>query len=166
MATEERKIAGEESKKYDQLEELLKESKAKDENLISVLHQAQQIFGYLPRRVQIRVAQELDLALSEVYSVVSFYSLFTTTPQGDNKIEVCMGTACYVKGAGEILDKLCDKLDVEPGGTTDDGKFTLEGTRCVGACGMAPVVVINGKVHGRVKPDDVDELLKAVTSDK
>jgi NADH:ubiquinone oxidoreductase subunit E len=109
--------------------------------------------------VQIKIAEGLDITLSEVYGVATFYSQFALAPKGENIITVCLGTACYVKGAQAILDKISDILDVKPGGTTKDGKFTLDATRCVGACGLAPVIIINDDVHGRVTPEDVPAIL-------
>lgn len=127
--------------------------------LIQVLHHAQGIFGYLPKEVQLHIAKRLDLAPSKVYGVVSFYSYFTTEPRGEYKISVCLGTVCFVKGSDKILAKFEKELGIKAGETTKDLKFTLEGLRCVGACGLAPVVVVNGKVYGQVKPEDVTKIL-------
>ena len=145
---------------YLEVEKILEQAKQEEESLIDILHQVQEVVGYLPREVQIKVAQDLEIPLSEIYSVVSFYSLFSTEKKGDYNIEVCMGTACYVKGSGEVLDKLQEELEIEPGQVTEDGKFSLETTRCVGACGMAPVILVNGQAHGQVAVDDVPELLE------
>lgn len=127
--------------------------------LIQVLHHAQGIFGYLPKEVQLHIAKKLDLAPSKVYGVVSFYSYFTTEPRGEYKISVCLGTVCFVKGSDKILAQFEKELGIKAGETTKDLKFTLEGLRCVGACGLAPVVVVNGKVYGQVKPEDVSKIL-------
>ncbi|MCK8828327.1 NAD(P)H-dependent oxidoreductase subunit E [Natroniella acetigena] len=148
-----------EEKQYRELEDLLATAQQGDSNLIDILHQAQNIFGYLPRRVQVRVAEKMEIPFSKVYSVVSFYSLFSTTKRGKYTIEVCTGTACYVKGSQDILDQINDELGIEPGQTSEDDRFTLQDTRCVGACGMAPVVIIGDDVHGRVKSEQVSELL-------
>ncbi|MEG0842798.1 MAG: NAD(P)H-dependent oxidoreductase subunit E [Romboutsia sp.] len=127
--------------------------------LIQVLHHAQGIFGYLPREVQLHVAKKLDVSPSKVYGVVSFYSYFTTEPNGEFKISVCLGTVCFVKGSDKILEEFERLLEIKSGETTPDLKFSLEGLRCVGACGLAPVVVVNGKVYGNVKVDQVEDIL-------
>ena len=145
--------------KYEEIEKILKQAKEKEESLIDILHQVQNVVGYLPREVQIKVAQDLGIPLSEIYSVISFYSLFSTEAKGDYNIEVCMGTACYVKGADEVLERIKEELAIDPGQVTNDGQFSLETTRCVGACGMAPVILINGEAHGQVTTEDVAEIL-------
>ena len=127
--------------------------------LIPILHEAQELYGYLPLEVQRTIAEELETPLAEVYGVVSFYSQFTTTPRGKYRISVCMGTACYVKGAGEILDRLKARLSVDVGECTEDGRYSLDACRCIGACGLAPVVTINDEVFGKLQPDDVDEII-------
>ena len=145
--------------KYEEIEKILKQAKKDEESLIDILHKVQNVVGYLPREVQIKVAQYLGIPLSEIYSVVSFYSLFSTEAKGEYNLEVCMGTACYVKGADQVLEKLKEELEIEPGQVTDDGQFSLETTRCVGACGMAPVVLVNGEAHGQVSTEDAAEIL-------
>ena len=127
--------------------------------LIPVLHEAQELYGYLPLEVQRTIAEELDIPLAEVYGVVSFYAQFTTNPKGKYRISVCMGTACYVKGAGEILDKLKTRLSIDVGECTEDGKYSLDACRCIGACGLAPVVTINDEVFGKLLVDDVDSII-------
>ena len=151
--------AGETDPRYAQLEQLIQEYQGKPGALIPVLHKAQEIFGYLPEAVQVKVAQGLDIPLSEVYGVITFYSLFSTKPRGKHTIGVCMGTACYVKGAAQILEKLQKELKVKIGETTDDGIFTLTMTRCLGACGLAPVITIGDDVYGRLVPEKVAEVL-------
>lgn len=141
------------------LTELIAEHAGEKGALIPVLQQAQEIYGYLPIEVQKIIAERMDLPLEEVYGVVSFYSQFTLNPKGKYAISVCLGTACYVKGSQQILDKLCEKLGIKPGGITSDGKFSLDATRCLGACGLAPVMVINGEVYGRLKAEDLDRIL-------
>jgi NADH-quinone oxidoreductase subunit E/NADP-reducing hydrogenase subunit HndA len=132
------------------------ESTTKDEAaLISVLHKAQGIFGYLPREVQLYVGRKLNVSGAKVFGVVSFYSYFTTNPVGKNIINVCTGTACYVKGVEKVFDEFKSVLEIDNGETTEDGLFTLKDVRCVGACGLAPVVVIGEKVFGHVKAEDV-----------
>lgn len=128
--------------------------------LIAVLHKAQSIFGYLPREVQLHVSRLLDLPAAKVYGVVSFYSFFTEEPRGDHVINVCMGTACFVRGAEVILKEIEADLGVKAGQTTADGRFTVDALRCVGACGLAPVVMIDEKVYGRVKPGEIGAIIK------
>lgn len=127
--------------------------------LIAVLHKAQHIFGYLPQEVQKFVAKKLDLPVSKVNGVVTFYSYFTEIPTGKYVINVCMGTACFVKGAGEVLEEFERKLGIKVGQTTPDGKFTVQVLRCVGACGLAPVVTVNDKVYGHFTKQMVDKIL-------
>ena len=124
-----------------------------------VLQAAQEIFGYLPEEVQIMVAQGLDIPLSEVYGVASFYAQFTLNPKGRYQISICLGTACYVKGAAAILNAVEQKLGIAPGAITPDGKFSLDSCRCVGACGLAPVMMINEDVHGKLTPEMVKGIL-------
>jgi NADH:ubiquinone oxidoreductase subunit E len=138
----------------------LQEYKGVPGALIPVLHQAQLLFGYLPHDVQVRIAEELDLPLSEVYGVSSFYSFFSLKPRGKYTVSVCMGTACYVKGAPALLEKIRETLQIEDGETTEDGLFTLDTTRCVGACGLAPVLTIGDDVYGRLTPEKVPEILE------
>lgn len=127
--------------------------------LIQVLHHAQGIFGYLPKEVQLYISKKLDVSPAKVYGVVSFYSYFTTEPKGEYKISVCLGTVCFVKGSDKVLKEFEKQLAIKSGETTSDHKFSLDGLRCVGACGLAPVVVVNGKVYGQVKPEQVSEIL-------
>jgi NADH-quinone oxidoreductase subunit E/NADP-reducing hydrogenase subunit HndA len=127
--------------------------------LINVLHKAQGIFGYLPAEVQEIVARELNVSVAKVYGVITFYSFFTMIPRGENPISICMGTACYVRGGEKVLDEFRRKLKIEVGQTTPDGKFSLNCLRCVGACGLAPVVMVGDKTYGRVSPDGVQEIL-------
>lgn len=127
--------------------------------LVQVLKKAQEIYGYLPLEVQTTVAEGLNVPLEEVYGVVTFYSLFTIYPKGEYKISVCLGTACYVKGSGDIYQKLIDRLGIKGGTCTADGKFSLEACRCIGACGLAPVLTVNDDVYGRLTVDDVDKIL-------
>ncbi len=130
--------------------------------LINILHQTQNFFGYLPVEVQTLIAKKLNIPASKVYGVVTFYSFFTMTPKGQYPISVCMGTACYVKGAEKVLDELKKVLSVNVGGTTPDGKFSLSSLRCVGACGLAPVILIGERVYGRVTPDDVEKIINEI----
>jgi NADP-reducing hydrogenase subunit HndA len=128
--------------------------------LINVLHKCQEHFGYLPAEVQEVIAEELNLSVAKVYGVVSFYSFFTMKPKGKYPISLCMGTACYVRGADKILEEFKKELKLEVGQTTPDGKFSLSTLRCVGACGLAPVALIGDKTYGRLAPDDVKRILK------
>lgn len=127
--------------------------------LIAVLHKAQHIFGYLPQEVQTFVAKKLELPVAKVNGVVTFYSYFTELPKGKYVINVCMGTACFVKGSGDVLEEFERKLGVKMGQTTSDGKFTIQSLRCVGACGLAPVVTVNDKVYGHFTKQMVDKIL-------
>ena len=128
--------------------------------LINILHKAQDTFGYLPREIQEIIARQLGIPVSKVYGVVTFYSFFTMTPKGQHPISVCMGTACYVRGAEKVLDEFKRVLNINVGETTADGKYSLSSLRCVGACGLAPVVLIGEKVFGRMVPGDVEKILK------
>ncbi len=142
-----------------QLDAIIAEFKDVPGALVQVLKKAQEVYGYLPLEVQIDIAEGLDVPLEEVYGVVTFYSLFSINPKGDYRISVCLGTACYVKGAGDLYDALQQKLGISGGGCTPDGKFSLEACRCVGACGLAPVVTVNDDVYGRLTVKDLDDIL-------
>ncbi|MDD5698724.1 MAG: NAD(P)H-dependent oxidoreductase subunit E [Victivallaceae bacterium] len=141
------------------LNETLDEYRGKPGNLIPVLQIAQTLFGYLPEKVLKHISRELDKPYSEVAGVVGFYSFFSTHPRGKYLIRVCLGTACYVRGGKEILNSLKKNLKIDVGETTEDKLFSLEVGRCFGACGLAPVILINDKVHQRVKPSKIAELL-------
>lgn len=127
--------------------------------LMQTLHKAQEIFGYLPIEVQKFIAHEVDVPLAEVYGVATFYTQFSITPKGKHKIGVCLGTACYVKGSQLVLDKLSKELKISVGGTTEDNEFTLDATRCLGCCGLAPVMMIDGDVYGKLEPKKIPEIL-------
>lgn len=142
-----------------QLSAFIAEHKEQPGALMPVLQEAQEIYGYLPIEVQKMVAEALDISLEEVYGVATFYSQFSLTPKGKYKVSVCMGTACYVKGSGDILDGLCERLGIESGGCTEDGEFSIEACRCIGACGLAPVITINDDVYGRLEVGDLDGIL-------
>ncbi|PID59173.1 NAD(P)H-dependent oxidoreductase subunit E [candidate division KSB3 bacterium] len=132
----------------------------KKEFLIQCLHKAQDIFGYLPEEIQLHVANKLSIHHAEVSGVISFYNYFTTTPKGKFRVNVCMGTACYVKGADKVLLEFERVLGIKSGEVTPDQNFSIESLRCVGACGLAPVVMINEKVYGKVKTEQVREILE------
>ncbi|MDD6390395.1 MAG: NADH-quinone oxidoreductase subunit NuoE [Firmicutes bacterium] len=147
------------------LQEIIERYKDTEGALIPVLHEAQELYGYLPMEVQLAISKGLQIPLAEIYGVVSFYSQFSTEPKGKYRISVCLGTACYVKGAQEILQTFESRLGIEVGQCTDDGMFSIEPCRCVGACGLAPVVTINDEVYGKLVPDDVDRLIDKYMKD-
>lgn len=127
--------------------------------LMPVMQQAQEIYGYLPREVQTIISDEMGIPLEKIYGVATFYSQFALQPKGKYQISVCLGTACYVKGSGDIFNKLEELLGISNGECTADGKFSLDSCRCVGACGLAPVLLVNEDVYGRLVPDDVPGIL-------
>ena len=141
------------------LRSVIAEHKGQPGATMPVLQAAQEIFGYLPEEVQIMVAEGLDIPLSEVYGVASFYAQFTLNPKGKYQISLCLGTACYVKGASDVLEAVQQRLGIKPGSITPDGKFSLDACRCIGACGLAPVMTVNDEVYGRLVPEDVDSIL-------
>lgn len=144
----------------EKLQEIIQKYKNTKGALIPVLHEAQEVYGYLPIEVQKAISEGLNIPLSEIYGVVTFYTQFSLNPKGKYKIQICMGTACYVKGSDKILDKLKEKLGIEVGECTEDNKFSLEACRCIGACGLAPVMMINDDVYGRLVADDVEGILE------
>lgn len=150
--------------KLDELETFINHMETTKGALIEILHKAQNIFGYLPRDVQLFVARKLGIPGAEVFGVVSFYSYFTTKPRGKHTISVCMGTACFVRGADKIIERLKEMLGVESNEITEDGIFTLKDVRCIGACGLAPVMVVDDKVYGRVKVEDLDDIINSYRS--
>ncbi|HHV61934.1 MAG TPA: NADH-quinone oxidoreductase subunit NuoE [Firmicutes bacterium] len=161
MACEECRCSAEITQdKWEKLDEIIAKYKGRPGALIQVLHEAQELIGYLPREAQVRVAEGLDIPLSEVYSVVTFYALFSLKPKGRHQINVCKGTACYVRGADRILEKLEDTLGITEGDTTSDGRFSIEVVRCMGACGLGPVIRVDDDIYARLKPDRVPEILK------
>lgn len=145
--------------KFKQLEDFIETVPKNQDSLIEVLHKAQEIFGYLPNQVQDFIGEKLNVPTAKVYGVVTFYSYFTTVPRGKYVINICMGTACFVRGAEDILREFEQRLNIKAGETSEDGKYTIEVLRCVGACGLAPVVTINDKVYGHFKVEQVDEVL-------
>ena len=144
---------------FKQLDELIANHKGQAGALMPVLQGAQGIFGYLPIEVQKHIALSMDVPLSEVYGVASFYSQFILNPKGDYAVAVCLGTACYVKGAGLLMDKLESILGIKNGEITADRKFSLDATRCIGACGLAPVLTVNEEVYGRLTPDMIQGII-------
>jgi len=132
----------------------------KKENLIGILHQAQELYGYLPDQLQWHIAQKLDIPSAKVYGVVSFYSFFTMKPRGKHVINVCMGTACFVRGAEKLQAELEKQLEIKTGQTTKDSLFSLDSLRCIGACSLAPVMMIDGKAYGRLHdPEEIKQIL-------
>lgn len=144
----------------EKIKSVIAENKNKQGTLIAVLHEVQDILGYVPYEAQKMVAEGLNVPLSDVYGVVTFYSRFTLNPVGKYKVGVCLGTACYVKGSDKILEKIEKKLKLKAGETSEDGLFSIEATRCIGACGLAPVMTINEDVYGKLLPEQVEAILE------
>ncbi|SHH68429.1 NADH-quinone oxidoreductase subunit E [Caloranaerobacter azorensis DSM 13643] len=145
--------------KYKKLDEIIEKYKKQKGMLIRILQESQDVFGYLPMEVQTYISDKLNIPISTINGIVSFYSLFSQKPQGKYTIGVCLGTACYVKGAQEVLEAIKKELQIDVGETTMDGLFTLKATRCIGACGLAPVITINDEVYGRLTPSDIPAIL-------
>ncbi len=146
---------------YTELDKFISELEDKDQSsLIKTLHYAQSIYGYLAKETQIHIAKALNVATAHVYGVVSFYTYFTDTPRGEHIIKVCIGTACYVIGAGKILDAISEQIGIKAGETSEDLKFSLEGTRCIGACGLAPVFTVGEEVYGNTNVEEALEVIK------
>jgi len=139
--------------------EVIEQHKGEKGCLMPIMQQAQEIYGYLPIEVQTIIAKGLDISVEEVYGVSTFYSMFSLAPKGEYKISVCLGTACYVKGAQAVLDKICEIIGIGPDECTADGKFSIEACRCIGACGLAPVFTVNDEVYGRLTADDVPDII-------
>ncbi|MDR2091069.1 MAG: NAD(P)H-dependent oxidoreductase subunit E [Clostridiales bacterium] len=142
-----------------ELRNALAEIKKKKGAVMPALQKAQEIYGYLPIEVQVIIAEELNVPAAEVFGVATFYSQFTLNPRGQYNVSVCMGTACYVKGAGEVLDALKVQMGIDTDECSDDGKFSLNATRCIGCCGLAPVMTVNDTVYGKITADDVEKIL-------
>ena len=141
------------------MEGLYAEYKPVKDNLIQMLNEVQEHFGYVPKEAQQGLSEFLGIPMAEIYGVITFYSRFSLKPKGKYSISVCMGTACFVKGSQKILDRLLDRLKIQPGETTPDGKFSIEEMRCVGACGLAPVFTVNGEVYGKATVQKLDQVL-------
>jgi len=148
-----------EEEKYNLLKNVILDYDRKEDNLIQILHMAQAIFGYLPTEVQHFIASQMDLSVSKVNSVLTFYSFFSTKPKGKYTISVCLGTACYVRGGKEVLNRLKDELGIDVGETTSDKRYSLTVMRCIGSCGLAPAMMINGKVYKQVNPNRIKRIL-------
>lgn len=142
-----------------QLKAIIEAEKNNKGCLIPIMQKAQNIYGYLPIEVQKIIADGLSISLQEVYGVSTFYSFFSLYPKGEYQISVCLGTACYVKGSGDVFEKLQQVLGIKDGECTADGKFSISACRCIGACGLAPVMTINGDVYGRLTPNEVEGIL-------
>lgn len=141
------------------LEKILQIYTQDRDNLIQILNEVQEHYGYIPKHAQMEISKYLNVPMAEIYGVITFYSRFTLKPKGKYHIAVCLGTACYVKGSSKIMDRLKERLQIEPGETTKDGKFSIEATRCVGACGLAPVFTVNGEVYGKATVQKLDKVL-------
>ncbi len=146
--------------------EILEKYEKDKSNLIKILNDIQEKAGYIPMKAQKEISEYLGLPMAEIYGVITFYSRFTLKPKGKYHIAVCLGTACYVKGSQKILDRLKDRLKIEEGETTPDGRFSIEATRCVGACGLAPVFTINNEVHGKATVKMLDEVLDNIEAEE
>ena len=143
----------------DELMQFIEEWKEEPGNLIMILHRTQEVYGYIPRKVAVELSRLLGTPLAKIYGVVTFYNYFKTNKPGRNRMQVCMGTACYLKGAEDIIDEVGNLLDIGVGGTTDDNEFSLEAVRCVGCCGLAPVLVVNDQVYGKMTRDKLPDII-------
>ncbi len=152
-------LTEEERHKYEQIANIIDLYRDKEGNLIQILHLAQQVYGYMPIELQRFIAEQLDKSLSEVSGVVTFYSFFSTKPRGKHTLRVCLGTACYVRGGKKLVEHLQKVLNVELGGTTEDRRFTFEVARCIGACGLAPTIMIDDEVYKQVTIQKLDAIL-------
>lgn len=142
-----------------EMEEILSKYQKDKSNLIQILNEVQEYYGYIPESAQLAISEYLNMPMAEIYGVITFYSRFTLKPKGKYNVAVCLGTACFVKGSEKILDKLKEKLGIDVGETTKDGKFSIEATRCIGACGLAPVFTVNGEVYGKATPELLDKVI-------
>lgn len=142
-----------------EMEELLSKHPKQKDSLIAILNEVQEKYGYIPKHCQMEISKYLNMPMAEIYGVITFYSRFTTSPKGKYNIAVCLGTACFVKGSQSILDRLKERLKISGGETTPDGKFSIDEVRCVGACGLAPVFMVNDEVYGNATVKMVDEVL-------
>ena len=142
-----------------EMKEILEKHPKQKDSLIAILNEVQEKYGYIPKSSQMEISKYLDMPMAEIYGVITFYSRFTTSPKGKYNIAVCLGTACFVKGSQSILDRLKERLKISGGETTPDGKFSIDEVRCVGACGLAPVFMVNDEVYGNATVKMVDEVL-------
>lgn len=146
--------------KDEKIEKILAKYEKDKSNLIQILNEVQEEYGYIPESVQLEISKYLGMEMAEIYGVITFYARFTLKPKGKYNIAVCLGTACFVKGSERILDRAKQKLGIDVGETTPDGMFSLEATRCIGACGLAPVFSVNGEVYGKATPELVDKIIE------
>ena len=142
------------------LEEILTKYEKDKSNLIQILNEVQEYYGYIPTKAQMEISKYLDIEMAEIYGVITFYARFTLKPKGKYNIAVCLGTACFVKGSEKVLDKAKEILKIDVGETTEDGKFSLEATRCIGACGLAPVFTVNEEVYGKATPELIEKVIE------
>ena len=148
------------------LEEILYKYKQDKSNLIQILNEVQDHYGYVPEKAQLEISKYLDIPMAEIYGVITFYARFTLKPKGKNHVAVCLGTACFVKGSEKILERAKERLGIDIGETSKDGKYSLEATRCIGACGLAPVFTVNDEVYGKATVKMLDEVLDKIDSEK
>ena len=154
------------AKENSELKEIFEKYEKDKSNLIQILNQVQEKYGYISHNAQKAISEYLDISMAEVYGVITFYSRFTLKPKGKYNIAVCLGTACFVKGSEKVLDKVKEILKIDVGQTTDDGLFSIEATRCVGACGLAPVFTVNDEVYGKATPDMVESVISRIRSEE
>ncbi len=152
--------------KDEKMEQILSKYEKDKSNLIQILNEVQEKYGYIPKHAQLAISEYLGITMAEIYGVITFYSRFSLKPKGKYNVAVCLGTACYVKGSEKILDRLKEKLGIDVGETTPDGKFSIEETRCIGACGLAPVFTVNDEVYGRATPELLDKVIDEYKSKK
>lgn len=145
--------------KDEQMQKILQKYEKDKSNLIQILNETQEHYGYIPKSAQTEISEYLNMPMAEIYGVITFYSRFTLKPKGKYNVAVCLGTACFVKGSEKVLDRLKEKLGIDVGETTPDGKFSIEATRCIGACGLAPVFTVNDEVYGKATPEMIDKVI-------
>lgn len=150
----------------DKLKAIANKYKSVDGGIIGALHEVQDTYGYIPEVAQKYLSSELNVPMSKIYGIITFYSRFSLKPKGKHHIQVCLGTACYVKGADKVLERFKQKLEIDEGKTTKDGMFSLESVRCIGACGLAPAIVIDNEVYGKMDEKKVDELIEKYKEEK
>jgi len=152
------------NKRDEFFDELFSKYTNEKDNLIQILNEVQEHFGYIPKTAQMEISKYLDMPLAEIYGVITFYARFTLEPKGKYNIAVCLGTACFVKGSEAVLEKAKEILKIDVGQTTEDGKFSIEATRCIGACGLAPVFTVNEEVYGKATPEMMEKVIKEYMS--
>ena len=154
------------SEKLVEFESFIDREKIKKGSLMAILHKGQHLFGYLPIEIQQIISKKTRIPIAEIYGVVTFYSQFSLMPKGKHEVGVCLGTACYVRGAQAVLDEIKEELGIDVGGTTTDLNFSIEATRCIGACGLAPVMTISGDVYGKLKTSEIKNILDSYKNEK